>query len=48
MVREKGSTKGEAMRENVAAALQQVKRVILGKDDVIEKVFMAVLAQGHV
>lgn len=36
------------MRENVAAALQQVKRVILGKDDVIEKVFMAVLAQGHV
>ena len=48
MVREKGSTKGKAMRENVAAALQQVKRVILGKDDVIEKVFMAVLAQGHV
>ena len=36
------------MRENVAAALQQVKQVILGKDDVIEKVFMAVLAQGHV
>ena len=36
------------MRENVAAALQQVKRVILGKDDIIDKVFMAVLAQGHV
>ena len=36
------------MRENVEAALAQVKRVILGKDDVIEKVFMAVLAQGHV
>ncbi len=48
MVREKDSEKGKAMRENVAAALQQVKQVILGKDDVIEKVFMAVLAQGHV
>ncbi len=36
------------MRENVAAALQQVKQVILGKDDVVDKVFMAVLAQGHV
>ena len=36
------------MRQNVEAALQQVKQVILGKDDVIEKVFMAVLAQGHV
>lgn len=36
------------MRENVEAALQQVKQVILGKDDVIEKVFMAVLARGHV
>ena len=36
------------MRENVAMALQQVKRVILGKDDIVDKVFMAVLAQGHV
>ena len=36
------------MRQNVEAALAQVKQVILGKDDVIEKVFMAVLAQGHV
>ena len=40
--------KGHAMRQNVEAALSQVKNVILGKDDVIEKVFMAVLAQGHV
>ena len=36
------------MRENVAIALQQVKQVILGKDDIVDKVFMAVLAQGHV
>lgn len=36
------------MRENVQQALLQVKKVVLGKDDVIEKVFMAVLAQGHV
>jgi len=36
------------MRDNVAKALTQVQSVILGKDDVIEKVFMAVLAQGHV
>ena len=36
------------MRENVQQALAQVKKVVLGKDDVIEKVFMAVLAQGHV
>ena len=48
MGRTKAEKKGETMRENVTVALQQVKQVILGKDDVIDKVFMAILAQGHV
>ena len=36
------------MRESVQRALSEVEKVILGKNDVIEKVFMAILAQGHV
>ena len=28
--------------------IQEVKKVIEGKDDVIEKILMAILAQGHV
>ena len=38
----------DLMRESVQRALSEVEKVILGKDDVIEKVFMAILAQGHV
>lgn len=36
------------MKESVSKALGEVKKVILGKDEVIEKTFMAILAQGHV
>ena len=28
--------------------MEQVRRVILGKDDCIRKVMMAILAQGHI
>lgn len=41
--------KGEAMTDNKASLiLDEVKKVIKGKDDVTEKVFMAMLAKGHV
>jgi len=36
------------MNESVAKVIGEVKKVILGKDEVIEKVLMAILAQGHV
>lgn len=36
------------MRDEVSRVLGEVKKVILGKDEVIEKVLMAILAQGHV
>ncbi len=36
------------MQENTTAILNEVKKVIEGKDEVVEKIFMAVLAQGHV
>lgn len=36
------------MYEKISQIKEEVKKVIIGKDDVIEKVFMAVLAQGHV
>ncbi len=34
--------------ENVKRALDEVGKVVLGKDDVIARVFMAILAKGHV
>ena len=36
------------MRETVDNILGEVKKVVLGKDEVVDKVFMAVLARGHV
>lgn len=36
------------MFEVTEAVMGQVKKVIIGKDDVIEKIWMAILAQGHV
>ena len=36
------------MRTKVKQVQEQVKKVILGKDEVVEKVLMAVLASGHV
>lgn len=36
------------MQEKIARIQQEVKKVIVGKDDVIDKVLMAILAQGHV
>ena len=36
------------MQEKIASILSQVQKVILGKEEVIEKVLMAVLADGHV
>ena len=35
-------------QEKTTAILNEVKKVIEGKDEVVEKIFMAVLAQGHV
>lgn len=36
------------MYETVVQIQEEVKKVIVGKDDVIKKVLMAILAQGHV
>ncbi len=36
------------MNEKISGILAQVQKVILGKQDVIEKVLMAVLANGHI
>jgi len=36
------------MNDSIPQVLGEVEKVILGKDEIIEKVFMAILAQGHV
>ena len=36
------------MNEQLEKIQSEIKKVIIGKDDVIKKVLMAVLAQGHV
>lgn len=36
------------MQEKITQIQAEVKKVIVGKDDIIDKVLMAVLAQGHV
>lgn len=36
------------MHEKISQIQNEVKKVIIGKDDVINKVLMAILAQGHV
>lgn len=36
------------MYENITRIQEEVKKVIIGKDEVINKVLMAILAQGHV
>ena len=36
------------MYEKIVQIQNEVKKVIIGKDDVINKVLMAILAQGHV
>lgn len=28
--------------------IEEVKKVIIGKDEIVKKIFMAILAQGHV
>ena len=36
------------MYEKIKRIQKEVKKVIVGKDDVIDKVLMAILAQGHI
>jgi len=36
------------MRENVSRVLSEVTKVVLGKDDIVAKVLMSILASGHV
>ena len=36
------------MHERITQIQKEIKKVIIGKDDVIDKVMMAILAQGHV
>ena len=36
------------MRENVGQVLSEITKVVLGKDDVVAKVMMSILASGHV
>ena len=40
--------KGTDMHDKIVQIQEEVKKAIVGKDDVIEKVLIAVLAQGHV
>src|SRR5690625_2904499 len=39
---------GIFMRKNAEQAMTEIKKVIIGKDEVTKKVFMAILAGGHV
>ena len=36
------------MNELAVQIQSEIKKVIIGKDDIIEKVLMAILAQGHI
>ncbi len=36
------------MQEMIQSVFQQVKKVIMGKDDVVQKTFMTMLAKGHI
>lgn len=36
------------MNEQITKVKNEIKKVIVGKDDIIDKVFMAILAQGHI
>src|SRR5690625_7129268 len=36
------------MRKNAEQVIEEVKKVIIGKDEIAKKVFMAILAEGHV
>ena len=36
------------MRENVSQVLSEITKVVLGKDDIVAKVMMSILASGHV
>ena len=36
------------MRENISNVLSEITKVVLGKDDVVAKVMMSILASGHV
>ena len=36
------------MRENISQVLSEITKVVLGKDDIVGKVMMSILASGHV
>lgn len=36
------------MQEKAVAVMQEVKKAVFGKDDIIQKLFMVILAKGHV
>ena len=36
------------MRDTAIAIIKEVKKAVIGKDDVITKAFMAMLSQGHI
>lgn len=36
------------MESNINSVLAQVKKVIIGKDDVVQKVLMAIMSRGHI
>lgn len=44
----KSSFGGKTMNQRVSAILQEIEKVIVGKNEVVEKIMMAVLAGGHV
>ena len=39
--------KGERMRTS-ERILQEVKKAVIGKDELLEKILMAILANGHI
>ena len=36
------------MNQKIAEILQEIEKVIVGKNEIVEKILMAVLASGHV
>ena len=36
------------MQETISKIQNEIKKVIIGKDDVISKILMAILSEGHI
>ena len=36
------------MRDKAFAIIEEIKKAVLGKDDIIQKLLMVILAKGHI